>query len=190
MLLGAVVERVHADLSAQQRMIVSISVDGRELSPQELGEESMKGIDSVQTVQVTSESTAALVDRELSQVEEQLPTLSQTVREIATLFQQGKAAEGLDGCRRVAEAWIEIVSSERRVADALQLNLDDFAVDDKPISTHHEELNQFLEEALRAMERDDYVLLGDLFEHELAPRLDTELKIVNEFRQSLTKNLA
>jgi hypothetical protein len=31
-------------------------------------------------------------------------------------------------------------------------------------------------------------LLGDLFEHELAPRLDAELEIVNELRRSLTND--
>jgi len=190
MLLGTVLERVDADLAARKRMMVSLSVDGREVSPQELGEESDRSIDGLHTVEVRSEPTAVLVDRELSDVEQHLPALSQTVREIATLFQQGKTVAGLDACTRVAERWIEIVSSERRVAGALELNLEDFDVDGKPISTHHAELNQFLQEALRAMERDDYVLLGDLLEHELAPRLDTELKIVSALRESFAEDIA
>jgi len=190
MVLGTVFERIDADLAARKRMMVSVSVDGRALSPEELGEESARSADSVHTVQVRSEPTAVLVDRELTDVEGRLAALSQTAREIAALFQEGKTADGLDGCKRAAEEWIGIVSSERRAADALQLNLDGFHVEDKPITTHHEELNQFLQEALRAMERNDYVLLGDLFEHELAPRLDTELKIVNALRDSLTENLA
>ena len=189
-LLGTLLERVDADLTARERMIVSVSVDGIEVSPEQLGEESVRSIDGVQSVHVRSEPTAALADRDLSAVKERLPELSQTVREVAALFHEGKTDEGLDGCKRAAERWIEIVSSERRVADVLQLNLDEFDVDDKPISAHHAELNQFLQEALRAMERDDYVLLGDLFEHELAPRLETELRIVNALRRSLTDNLA
>jgi hypothetical protein len=190
MSVGTVLERVDADLAARERMIVSVSVDGREVSPEQLGEEFARSIDGVQTVRVRSEQTAALADRDLSAIEECIPELSQTVRDVAALFQEGKTDEGLDGCKRAAERWIEVVWSERRVADALQLNLDEFDVDDKPISTHHAELNQFLQDALRAMERDDYVLLGDLFEHELAPRLDTELRIVNALRRSLTDNLA
>jgi len=188
--LGAVLAQVDADLSARKRMIVSVNVDGREVSPKELGEESSRTIDGVQRVVVRSEPTAVLADAELAQVEEHLPALSQTARDIATLFQEGNVAEGLDGCERATAMWMGIVSSEQRAAGALRLDLHAFTVDGKPVDVHHAELNQFLQEALRAMERGDYVLLGDLFEHELATRLDTELKIVNELRKSLTNDLA
>ena len=190
MSLLAVLKRVDTELGAQERMMVSVNVDGREISPQQLEEASAKSVASMQTVHVRSEPIAMLVDRELSGIEECLPALSQTVRELAALFQEGKLAEALESCQRVTEIWMDVVSRERRAAGALQLDLDDLEVDDKPISAHHAELNQFLQEALRAMERGDYVLLGDLFEHELAPRLDTELRIVDEFRKSLRKKPA
>jgi len=171
-----------------KRMMVSVRVDGREVSPEELREESTKRTDYVNTVHVRSELAAVLADRTLSEVELHLPGLSQAVRELATLFQEDKVAEGLECCKRVTEIWMEIVSREQRAARALQLNLDALEVEQKSINEHHVELNEFLQEALRAMEIGDYVMLGDLFEHELAPRLDTELKIVNELRKALRTN--
>ena len=181
-------------LACPHHLVAKVSAQFRRrpkvyLSPEELGRESARNVDSVQTVQVRSEPAATLADRTLSEVEEHLPTLSQAVKELATLFQEGKVAEGLDGCRRVTEIWMEIVSREQRAAAALQLNLDELKVDDKSINEHQAELNGFLQEALQAMERTDYLLLGDLLEHELAPRLDTELKIVNELRRVLQTNL-
>jgi hypothetical protein len=187
--LGVVLERVDSYLSTRKRMMVSVCIDGHGLSPEELGRESARTVDAVQTIQVSSEPAATLADATLSEVEEHLPALSQTVKELATLFQQDKVAEGLEGCKRVTEIWMEIVARERRAAGALQLNLDELEVDGKPINEHHVELNEFLQEALQAMERSDYLLLGDLLEHELAPRLDTELEIVNELRKVVRTEL-
>ncbi len=185
MSLRSVLKRVDSYLSTSKRMMVSVCIDGRELSPEELGQESATTVDSVQTVQVRSEPAAALADATLSEVEEHIPALSQTVKELAELFQQGNVAEGLEGCRRVMEIWMEIVSRERRAAAALQLNLDELQIDGKSFNERHVELNRFLQEALQAMERSDYLLLGDLLEHELAPRIDTELRIVNELREAV-----
>jgi len=186
--LGAVLAQIDATLAARERMIVSVNVDGKEISPEQLAHEASRQVDAVERVLVRSEAIAVLADTELARVEQQLPVLSQTVRDVATLFQEGKTADGLEGCRRTMDSWMGIVESERRVADALRLPLDGFEVDGKPIDVHRAELNRFLQEALQAMERGDYVLLGDLFEHELAPRLDAELTIVNELRRSLTND--
>jgi hypothetical protein len=186
--LGAVLAQVDAALAARERMIVSVNIDGKAISPEALGAEVSRHVGSMQRVLVQSEATAVLADTELARVEQQLPVLSQTVRDVATLFQLGKTADGLDGCRRTTDIWMGIVASERRVADALRLALDEFEVGGKPIEAHRAELNRFLHEALEAMERGDYVLLGDLFEHELAPRLDVELTIVNELRRSLASD--
>ncbi len=187
--LGEVLKRVDSYLWTRKRMMVSVCINGHEVSPEELGQESARTGDSVQTVQVRSEPAAALADKTLSEVEDHLPALAQTVKELAALFQQDKVAEGLEGCKRVTEIWMEIVSKERRAAGAVQLNLDELEVDGKSINEHQAELNRFLQEALQAMERKDYLLLGDLLEHELAPRLDTELKIVNELRRAVQANL-
>jgi len=186
--LGAVLAQIDAALAARERMIVSLNVDGKEISPEQLTEEASRHVDTIERVLVRSEAVAVLADTELARIEQQLPVLSQTIRDVATLFQQGKTADGLEGCRRTMDSWMGIVASERRVADALRLPLDEFEVGGKPIDVHRAELNRFLEQALQAMERGDYVLLGDLFEHELAPRLDIELEIANELRRSLAND--
>jgi len=187
--LGTVLQRVDSYLSTRKRMMVSVCINGQELSPEELGQQSARTVDSLQTVEVTSKPAATLADKTLSEVEEHLPALSQTVKELATLFQQGKVAEGLEGCERVTEIWMEIVSREQRAAAAVVLNLDELEVNGKPIKEHHVELNGFLQEAFQAMERKDYLMLGDLFEHELAPRIETELKVVNVLRKAVQADL-
>ena len=170
--------------------MVSVQVNGREVSAQELQDGAASSVEDLDTVHVQSELTASLADRALSEVEEHLPTLAQVVRELAAVFQEGRIAEGLEGCQRVTEVWMEIVSRERWVAETMELDLDECEVDERSVNEHHAELNEFLQEVLRALKMNDYVLLGDLFEHELAPRLDTELRIVNELRTMMKTNFS
>ncbi|MCL4218856.1 MAG: hypothetical protein KJ052_17880, partial [Candidatus Hydrogenedentes bacterium] len=77
-----------------------------------------------------------------------------------------------------AEIWQTIKARQIQLSSAMDIELETLEIDGISIGQHSEELNAYLEEAAKALEGPDYVLLGDLLEYELAPRAELESRIV------------
>jgi hypothetical protein len=174
--VGAVTEY----LRSQRRSVLSVKVDGAEVSPENIAER-LKGkpLAEVKRLEIGSESTTALVEECLSGLQEFLPELPQVCRNLAEVFQGERPEEGFDPFVELAEIWGHIKSRESLVANALELELGGLEVDGKTVQSIHAELNQFLEEAEQALKDGDIILLADLLEYELAPRAELEVSIVS-----------
>lgn len=177
--LGAVAA-VSEFLRSQGRSILSVKVNGEEVSPEALAERLKNTpIANVSRLEIGSEHTSALVEDCLLGLQEFLPELPQVCRNLAEVFQGEKPEEGFDPFVELAEIWGQIKSREALVANALELDMRELEVDGKTVQTVHAELNQFLEEAEQALKDGDIILLADLLEYELAPRAELEVAIVS-----------
>lgn len=174
------VSAVSEFLRGQQRSVLSVKVDGVEVSPETIAER-LKGkpLAEVKRLEIGSESTTALVEECLAGLQEFLPELPQVCRNLAEVFQSEKPDEGFDPFVELAEIWGHIKSRESLVANALELDLGGLEVDGKTVESIHTELNQFLQEAEQALKDGDIILLADLLEYELAPRAELEVSIVS-----------
>ena len=167
-------------LRSQGRSVLSVKVDGEEVSPENIAQR-LKGkpLADVQRLEIGSELTSTLVEECLSGLQEFLPELPQVCRNLAEVFQGEKPQEGFDPFVELAEIWGHIKSRESLVANSLELDLGNLEVDGKTVQSVHAELNQFLEEAEQALKDGDIILLADLLEYELAPRAELEVSIVS-----------
>ncbi len=167
-------------LRSQGRSVLSVKVDGEEVSPENI-DQRLKGksIADVTRLEVGSKSTSALVEECLSGLQEFLPELPQVCSNLAEVFQGEKPDEGFEPFGELAEIWGHIKTREALVANALELDLGDLEVDGNTVQSVHAELNQFLQEAEQALKDGDIILLADLLEYELAPRAELEVSIVS-----------
>lgn len=170
-------------LRGQGRSVLSVKVDGEELSPETITER-LKGkpLDQVARLEIGSELTTALVEHCLDGLSDFLPELPQVCRNLAEVFQGEKPQDGFEPFIEMTEIWEQIKSREALVANALELDAEAIAVDGKSMAVIHAELNQFLEEAEQALKDRDIVLLADLLEYELAPRAELEVGIVTQLQ--------
>lgn len=166
-------------LRGQGRSILSVAVDGTEVSPDNIAER-LKGkpLAEAGRLEIGSALTSALVEECLSGLREFLPELPQVCRNLAEVFQGEKPEEGFDPFVELAEIWGHIKTREALVANALEVDLGRLELDGKSVQSLHGELNQFLEEAEQALKDGDIILLADLLEYELAPRAELEVSIV------------
>lgn len=180
--LGAVAA-VSEYLRAQGRSVLSVKVDGEELSPDTIAAR-LKGkpLEQVARLEIGSESTTALVEHCLDGLSDFLPELPQVCRNLAEVFQGEKPQDGFEPFIEMTEIWEQIKSREALVANALELEADAITVDGKSMALIHAELNQFLEEAEQALKDGDIILLADLLEYELAPRAELEVGIVTQLQ--------
>lgn len=161
------------------RAIVAIRVDGRAILPNRL-EETLRGrtLASFATVAVDSQEVRGMVDSALEEIQDVVPSLPQICRDLAMVFQGENPSEGFEPFRKLADVWSAVKSRELQIIGALKLDAENLACDGVQIGKMHEELNGFLNEAAKALELNDLILLGDLLEYELAPRAEAESRIV------------
>jgi len=175
----AVVIEVGVRLRARGRSIMSVTVDGKAVPAEALAAQLKdRSLDSVSELVIQSEATRSLVDKSLRELHEALPDLPNACREMAAIFHGEDPDSGYDEFVRLAELWSVIKNRELLIADALDMDLSQLELNGKSLESIHAELNDFLNEAIEAIETKDTVALGDLLEYELAPRAELELEIV------------
>ncbi|MDQ1257427.1 MAG: hypothetical protein QG656_2031 [Candidatus Hydrogenedentes bacterium] len=173
-----VVAAVSETLRVKGRAILSVHADAQPIGADQLAE-AFKGkpLDSVSRIAIVSEDIHRLVLDSLAELEQVLPELPQACHNLAEVFQGDDPESGYEHFHKLAEIWRHIKIRETQVAHALDIDLDALSVDGVSILDLHEGLNEFLNEAVEALEAEDCVTLGDLLEYELAPRAETEARI-------------
>lgn len=167
------------------RAIVRIAVDGIDVPYTRLIETLKdRPVDSCETISFVTEDVNKLVEDALRELEEHIPELPKVCHDLAAVFQSEDALSGFMSFQEIAAIWQHVKTREMQIASALDVDLAQCELHKKSLEAHHTELNNFLEEAVQAMEARDTVLLGDLLEYELAPRADLEVEIVALLKQS------
>ena len=187
----AVVGAVSTFLQEQNRAMLGIEIDGKNIPPEEL-QETLTDVDitTVQVIKIQSEDMVSLVNETLSELEEYLPELAVACHSLAEVFHGENPDEGFDPLTQLITIWGEVKQRELQVANAIQLNLGEVQLDGQDLESCHQKLNTYLEECIGALEKGDCVLLGDLLEYELAPRAEQEVKIAGLLKERATAHFA
>lgn len=169
-----------SDLLQQKgRAILSLKSDGEEISPEALGEEyAERSVTEVGELEIISEEIQKLVQDCLGELNTALPELPNVCHKLAEVFHGESPTDGYEPFEELANVWQYIKTREMQVAQSLGLEMAELELNGASLKAHHDDLNQFLEEAAQALEDGDCVSLGDLLEYELAPRAEMEAEIV------------
>lgn len=165
-------------LKDRGRAILSVKADGNEVAAEDLAK-----LGNVETLEITSENVAELVQHSFEELESVLPELPRVCHSLAAVFQSDTPTEGYEPFEKLADIWSTVKAQELLIAGILGCSLEEMRVDGMPVLRMHEELNRYLEEAAEAIRTGDCVLLGDLLEYELAPRAEQESQIVATLRR-------
>ncbi len=182
----AVVGAVSDFLRERGRAILSLNLDGADITPESLAE-SLEGktLEAHQRLEVSSGLIATMVGACLDELQKCLPELPKACRGLAEVFHGESPEEGFAPFEELAGLWETVKKRELLVIHALGLAGEEFQVGDVTMGDMHAELNRHLEEAAQALRDNDCILLGDLLEYELAPRAERELDIVALLRKSV-----
>ncbi len=171
-------------LHAQGRAMVSVTVDGKALQPEEIIR-ALQGLDThqVKVLEIGSENKAVMVRNCLAELEAALPELPTACHSLAEVFYSETPEDGFEPFQKLANLWAHIKRRQILIANALGMNQQDIMVKDASLAEMQTDLNSFLEEAAQALKDGDCVLLGDLLEYELAPRAEQETSIVSVLKE-------
>jgi hypothetical protein len=167
--VGDVLEAVERDCESQNATIVEIEIDGRVLAASEIDSESAKEIDGIHSLKlrVVSESDIAGafagLGEEFSRLERELP-------DVPALMQGGKKSEAYGTIQNLADA----IDTFCRLTAFSALFPDRFSlvkIDGASPQEFFEDFSPVLSGFRKALEDNDIVMIGDLAEYEIAPRI-------------------
>ena len=182
--IKSVSEQLHSD----GRSVMSIELDGESVFPDKLDEKTKKKpVSSVQQLVVTSEETNKLVGDCLLELEQVLPNLPIACQELAKLFQSQTPESAYEPLQQLITIWSVVKERELMIANALDIAVEELDIGGESMDQVHNKLNKFLTEACEAIKAGDSVLLGDLFEYELAPLAELDSSIVARLKEEFAK---
>ncbi|MDX9703228.1 MAG: hypothetical protein RBU23_09310 [Candidatus Auribacterota bacterium] len=161
------------------KMVVDVRVDGEEVF-QSQNDMSTISLDGVLTVEITTDNVLSTATKGLTAIKKQLPQLADSMSSIAGLLQEGRREEALETFSRVCNDWRKIIQFFDSLATVFQLDYNNIKVNDKTFEAINIELLKLLTDTKTAISNDDLVMLSDLVEYELAPKMNEEVQIVDQ----------
>ena len=184
------VDRLTTDLGRECRFISCLRVNGREIAP---GSEWFvpRKLSGVYSVEVTTGSSSDLVLGALSQGETSISDLRRSLQLTVGSFRTGNDMRGGKLFLEMVNGLEGFVSLTGEIGSALQLDFTTVRSGGLLLSAAIDSLNHILLDIIRAQEHRDWVLLSDLLEYELSPRVDYWQEVYamlrNTARESFTR---
>lgn len=107
-----------------------------------------------------------------------LSQLIPDIENVSILFQAGKDKQAIDTVIIFIELSEKIIRLYSILKETQKVNLNDLTVESIHFNIFFEEFNDILKELAKAFELSDTVLIGDLLEYEIVPRIDTLFKFI------------
>ena len=103
------------------------------------------------------------------------------LEEVSVLLQQNEDEKAMSYVVRFSELVGSIVRMVSLLADTEEVSLDDLTIGEKSVRSFLESFNGILKELVEAFTTRDTVLIGDLLEYEISPRLESLVNFLVEF---------
>jgi len=169
------------------KLVVNIKVNGEEmLSSQE--DMSLINIDQIDTLEVITDDITKTAVNALTEIKLQLPQLSDAMVSISCLFQEGNREQALETFSKVCGEWRKIIQFFDSLAVVFMIDYSQLKINDKSFDKINEELLTLLTDTRTAIANDDMVMLSDLIEYELAPKISEETAVVENIIEYLQKS--
>lgn len=105
------------------------------------------------------------------------------INDISVLLQTGKDREALNSIIKFSELNQKTLRLYPLLKNTGIIDINVIVIDDKNISDYYSDLNGILSELIEAFTANDSVLIGDLLEYEVAPRLESLIGVLEGIQE-------
>lgn len=167
-------------LSQEDKVASSIKIDGALLSRDT--EDSLGGkiLDEVKVIDVTTDTPEKLAIRTLQKAHSYLPRLSRELKEVSSFLRVTPNEEDFDRLGECLRGLDTIIVLLQDVKELMDLNFESIRIGEKTVEEMNGELMELLEQTKDAFQNKDLIMIGDLLEYEISPRIDERTKLVEE----------
>jgi len=163
--LASLLEAARSHLTDSERVVVEVSLDGEELTGQQLENQAQIAV-AGREVRFYTADPRALAAETLGQVRQQLQQLDGLQQEAAELLQQDQARAGLQQVGQAVEVWLQTQQAVEHSAQLLGLDLSAMEVDGQSVSQITQNLAEQLKRLKEQLSEGDTVALADALAYE------------------------
>ncbi|MBO5137197.1 MAG: hypothetical protein J6B81_01680 [Spirochaetaceae bacterium] len=177
--LGQVLAALEEEFSHNQATTVAISVNGKSVLAEEFNSITEMPIEEVSTLNLTTVTQDDILIS-FKEIGQEFSLIAENLKQLSIMFQNGQDKTAVETVKRLADA----VNSFCHVATLSTLFPEKFAdikLNNMSVSDFFAELSPILTDFEQGFQNSDSVLMGDLAEYEICPRIEA---IIN-----MTKNL-
>ena len=168
--LGEVLGGIEEACCREHETIVQVTVDGKELTSQELDLLFKQPVDSDITIELSTFSGAEIRNY-MKGLTQDLSKYADDFEQIPVYMQTGKDVQALNLLGTFSEKLNELYRS-LLLSDITQLPID-IRIEEKSIHEYQKEITALLHDIVSSIEEKDIIQVGDLAEYELAPLVKT-----------------
>ena len=168
--LGEVLGGIEEACCREHETIVQVTVDGKELTSQELDLLIKQPVDSDITIELSTFSGAEIRNY-MKGLTQDLSKYADDFEQIPVYMQTGKDVQALNLLGTFSEKLNELYRS-LLLSDITQLPID-IQIEEKSIHEYQKEITALLHDIVSSIEEKDIIQVGDLAEYELAPLVKT-----------------
>ena len=168
--LGEVLGSIEEACCREHETIVQISVDGKELTSQELDLLFTQPVDTDITIGLST-SSGAEIRNYMKGLMKELSGYAEEFEQIPVYMQTGKDVQVLNLLGTFSEKLNELYRS-LLLSDVTELPID-IQIEEKSIHEYQKDITALLHDIVSSIEEKDIIQVGDLAEYELAPLVKT-----------------
>lgn len=187
--LQALVDCVR-DAHLGQRLVVSVSVNGRQLVDKELAARLASPIRDLEQIDLTSADRWELAADALREVADWLSEDTEAQSEIADLLLGGKIGDAVRVLSESLARWQNCNQAILECSQLLDRDLTTIAYADRPVQEHLEDLAEKLRSIRDALEARDMVLLADVMQYEMPELCETWQQILRHLADTVSPSSA
>ena len=128
-------------------------------------------IDDIRSLEIETMDRAGICRSFLKNGRMMLDRLRESVEKISGLFRMADEKEANRHFIKFLESYQDMVSMLRQSEDVLKLNFQDLKVEGTSINEKLGSLEKLFDEVIAVQEKENWIMLADLLEYELAPLL-------------------
>ncbi len=165
--VGDAVKAVQTDCPPE-RLVVQLRCDGQEVSGEIMAEALSRRTSKVFRLDVFTATRHSLVHDAMTQASVSLQETEQECRRVADLLSQGRTQEGMDSFGECLRTWQQINLAVTRSIEILRLDAERLTIRDEPLVDVIGKPKQILMQVRDALAAQDFVMLADVLQYELA----------------------
>ncbi len=120
----------------------------------------------------------------LNTLTEELKKASEGISEVSILLQTGRDREAMGNIIKFSNLTGRLFRILSSLSSSGVVNINELKIGNKSSKEFYEELNSNLKELIEAFKTNDSVLIGDLLEYEIAPRIEMLIALAREIQIS------
>ncbi len=167
--LGEVLSALETEFSKHNATTVTIFVNENIVSAQDFEKYTELPVDEVNKLELTTVAQEDIINSFI-EIGKIFSVLSEELKQIALQFQSGKDINAVNTVKKLADS-IDMFCHVTTLSSLFPNKFNDLLIDGKKISEFFEDFSSILTEFEQALQDSDSVLVGDLAEYEISPRL-------------------